>query len=44
ATISYGRTGQMPAWGEGYAGFGRKLDPLDVKKVALYVHSLGGGK
>lgn len=43
-TISRGRTGKMPAWGEGFDGFGRKLDPLDIKKVVLYVHNLGGGQ
>ncbi|MBF0152743.1 MAG: cytochrome-c oxidase, cbb3-type subunit III [Magnetococcales bacterium] len=43
-SIGAGRNGQMPAWGEGYTGLGRKLDPLDVKKVTLFVHSLGGGR
>ncbi|MBF0370791.1 MAG: cytochrome-c oxidase, cbb3-type subunit III [Magnetococcales bacterium] len=42
-TISYGRIGKMPAWGEGFEGFGRQLDPLTIKEVTLYVHSLGGG-
>ncbi|MBF0177078.1 MAG: cytochrome-c oxidase, cbb3-type subunit III [Magnetococcales bacterium] len=43
-TVASGRSGQMPAWGDGYTGLGKKLDPLDVKKVALFVHSLGGGR
>jgi cytochrome c oxidase cbb3-type subunit 3 len=36
-TITNGRAGVMPAW------VGR-LDPLTVKALAVYVHSLGGGK
>ena len=36
-TISEGRAGVMPAW----AG---KLDPATVKELAVFVHSLGGGK
>ena len=36
-TISNGRAGVMPAW----AG---RLDPATVKALAVYVHSLGGGK
>ena len=36
-TISYGRGGVMPAWG-------KILGPVTVKKLAVYVHSLGGGK
>ena len=36
-TITYGRAGVMPAW----AG---RLDPATVKALAVYVHSLGGGK
>jgi cytochrome c oxidase cbb3-type subunit 3 len=36
-SISTGRGGMMPAW------VGR-LDPLTVKSLAVYVHSLGGGK
>ncbi|MGO8737856.1 cytochrome-c oxidase, cbb3-type subunit III [Rhodoblastus sp.] len=35
-TITYGRTGHMPAWGS-------KLDPATIKSLAVYVHSLGGG-
>jgi cytochrome c oxidase cbb3-type subunit 3 len=36
-TISHGRGGVMPAWGG-------RLDPGTIKELALYVHSLGGGK
>jgi cytochrome c oxidase cbb3-type subunit 3 len=36
-TIANGRAGVMPAW-EG------RLDPTTIKIMAVYVHSLGGGK
>jgi len=36
-TVTNGRTGVMPAW------TGR-LDPSTIKAMAVYVHSLGGGK
>ncbi len=36
-TISYSRAGVMPAW------TGR-LDAVTIKELAVYVHSLGGGK
>ena len=36
-TITSGRGGVMPAW-EG------RLDPATIKAMAVYVHSLGGGK
>lgn len=36
-TITNGRSGVMPAW----AG---RLDPSTIKALAVYVHSLGGGK
>jgi len=36
-TITNGRGGVMPAW-EG------RLDPTTIKAMAVYVHSLGGGK
>ncbi|MGY4464096.1 cbb3-type cytochrome c oxidase subunit III [Bradyrhizobium sp. LB13.1] len=36
-TISQGRASVMPAW-EG------RLDPSTIKAMAVYVHSLGGGK
>jgi cytochrome c oxidase cbb3-type subunit 3 len=36
-TISYSRSGVMPAWG-------KILDPVVVKQLAIYIHSLGGGQ
>jgi cytochrome c oxidase cbb3-type subunit 3 len=36
-TIRTGRSGMMPAWGP-------RLDAATVKSLAVYVHSLGGGK
>ena len=36
-TVTYGRAGVMPAW-EG------RLDDNTIKQLAVYVHSLGGGK
>ena len=36
-TTSYSRRGVMPAW-EG------RLDPVTIKQLAIYVHSLGGGR
>ena len=36
-TIFYARNGSMPAWGE-------RLDEATIKMLALYVHTLGGGK
>jgi cytochrome c oxidase cbb3-type subunit 3 len=36
-TITNGRAGVMPSW-EG------RLDPVTLKAMAVYVHSLGGGK
>jgi cytochrome c oxidase cbb3-type subunit 3 len=36
-TITNGRNGSMPAWGE-------RLDPMTIKMLAVYVHSLGGGQ
>ena len=36
-SIATGRGGMMPSW----AG---RLDPVTVKSLAVYVHSLGGGK
>ncbi|MHA1151109.1 MAG: cytochrome-c oxidase, cbb3-type subunit III [Alphaproteobacteria bacterium] len=35
-TISESRGGVMPAWG-------RILNPVTIKKLAIYIHSLGGG-
>ena len=37
ASISNGRKGVMPAWET-------RLDPVTVKSLAVYVHSLGGGR
>ncbi len=37
ATIHYGRRGVMPAWES-------RLDPVTLKALAVYVHSLGGGQ
>ena len=36
-TITNGRSGVMPAWVD-------RLDPSTIKAMAVYVHSLGGGK
>lgn len=36
-TVSFARRGVMPAWGQ-------HLDPTTIKKLAIYVYSLGGGK
>jgi cytochrome c oxidase cbb3-type subunit 3 len=36
-TIRNGRNGVMPAWA-------KRLDPETVKELAIYVHSLGGGR
>jgi cytochrome c oxidase cbb3-type subunit 3 len=35
--IEVGHGGVMPAWVD-------RLDPVTIKKLALYVHSLGGGQ
>jgi cytochrome c oxidase cbb3-type subunit 3 len=37
ASIATARAGVMPAWGS-------KLDPVTIKMLAIYVHSLGGGE
>jgi cytochrome c oxidase cbb3-type subunit 3 len=36
-TLTNGRGGVMPAWG-------LRLSELDIKKLAIYVHNLGGGE
>lgn len=36
-TVTYSRFGVMPAWGQ-------RLSEEDVRSVAVYVHSLGGGE
>ncbi|MEO5364952.1 MAG: cytochrome-c oxidase, cbb3-type subunit III [Magnetococcus sp. WYHC-3] len=43
-TISAGRNGRMPAWGTGFDGLGKQMTPLQLKQLAVYVHSLGGGQ
>ena len=35
--MTYARAGVMPAWGG-------RLDPITVKQLAVYVHTLGGGE
>ena len=37
ASIYKARAGVMPAWND-------KLDPVTIKMLAAYVHSLGGGE
>lgn len=37
ATVNNARYGVMPAWGT-------RLDPVTIKMLAVYVHSLGGGE
>lgn len=36
-TITNGRKGVMPTWGG-------RLDPITIKSLAVYVHSMGGGQ
>jgi cytochrome c oxidase cbb3-type subunit 3 len=36
-TVTNGRGGSMPAWGE-------RLDPTTIKALTVFVHSLGGGE
>lgn len=36
-SVSYSRSGVMPAWED-------RLDPVTIKSLAIYVHSLGGGE
>lgn len=36
-TITYARNSSMPAWGA-------RLDPVTIKMLTIYVHSLGGGE
>jgi len=41
-TITHGRKGEMPSWeGDPLSG---KLSPAQIKAVAVYVHSRGGGQ
>ena len=37
AQVTNPRHGTMPAWGH-------RLDPVTIKMLAAYVHSLGGGE
>ena len=37
AQVTEPKHGVMPAWGQ-------RLDPVTVKMLATYVHSLGGGE
>ncbi|WP_310534006.1 cytochrome-c oxidase, cbb3-type subunit III [Novosphingobium sp.] len=37
ASVTVAHAGQMPAWGT-------RLDPVTIKMLAAYVHSLGGGE
>lgn len=37
ATVTHSRNGVMPAWGG-------RLDPVTIKMLSIYVHSLGGGE
>jgi cytochrome c oxidase cbb3-type subunit III len=43
-SIALGRSGKMPAWEVDSEGSNRKLDALEIKQAAIYVHTLGGGK
>ncbi|MBF0438507.1 MAG: cytochrome-c oxidase, cbb3-type subunit III [Magnetococcales bacterium] len=43
-SIAKGRSGKMPAWSKESKEVGKKLDPLALKQVTIYVHSLGGGQ
>ncbi len=43
-TITYSRSGVMPAWGEEYRAAGQGLDDSEINAVAAYVHGLGGGE
>ncbi|MEO5362597.1 MAG: hypothetical protein H7838_03110, partial [Magnetococcus sp. DMHC-8] len=43
-SIARGRSGQMPAWSGEAKAVGKKLTPLQIKQVTLYVHGLGGGQ
>ena len=36
-TISYARNSTMPAWGA-------RLDPVTIKSLTVFVHSLGAGQ
>lgn len=44
ATIKAGRGGVMPSWGYAAAGSTPRLTEDEIRAVAVYVHSLGGGE
>ncbi len=44
ATIKNGRGGVMPSWGYAAAGSTPRLSEDQIRAVAVYVHSLGGGQ
>lgn len=43
-TIAKGRGGVMPSWGYAPAGSAPRLTEDQIRAVAVYVHSLGGGE
>ena len=43
-TIAEGRGGVMPAWGYQAQGVAPRLTEDQIRSVAVYVHSLGGGE
>ncbi len=44
ATLVNGRAGVMPAWGYNDTGIAARMTEDEIRAVALYVHSLGGGE
>jgi cytochrome c oxidase cbb3-type subunit 3 len=44
ATIASGRGNVMPAWGYSGEGVNARLSEDQIRSVAVYVHSLGGGE
>ncbi len=44
ATLNNGRQGVMPAWGYQAEGLAPRLTEDQIRSVAVYVHSLGGGE
>lgn len=43
-TMMVGRGGVMPSWGYAAPGSPARLTEADIRAVAVYVHSLGGGE
>ncbi len=43
-TLTEGRGGVMPSWGYSSASSTARLTEADIRAVAVYVHSLGGGE